>query len=126
MPAMPLNSVVFEADPEKNASVVVTQSKRSRLLKHWRQDIRIKHSDIILLMCSFLSGLCDSGAFNAWSCFVCMQTGTSILRFSSLQSVGELAWKNGTAHVELQAIPSSWDLVQQDSQFQSLMVGFAR
>ena len=101
MPAMPLNSVVFEADPEKNASVVVTQSKQSRLLKHWRQDIRIKHSDIILLMCSFLSGLCDSGAFNAWSCFVCMQTGTSILRFSSLQSVGELAWKNGTAHVEL-------------------------
>merc|ERR1711939_1105631 len=71
-------------------------------------------------MCSFLSGLCDSGAFNAWSCFVCMQTGTSILRFSSLQSVGELAWKNGTAHVELQAIPSSWDSVQQDYQFQSL------
>jgi uncharacterized membrane protein YoaK (UPF0700 family) len=78
MIAMSLSSVVFEADPEKNGSVVVTQSKRSRLIKHWRQDIRLKHSDIILLMCSFLSGLCDSGAFNAWSCFVCMQTGNTI------------------------------------------------
>lgn len=85
--------VVFEADPEKHVAPGVTESKATRLARHWRRDIRKDHSDIILLMCSFLSGFCDSGAFNAWSCFVCMQTGTSlhhsgIVRSTDKQSSG--------------------------------------
>jgi hypothetical protein len=53
-------------------------SRRSRLSTYLKQDICRRHSDLILLACSFISGLCDSGAFNAWSCFVSMQTGMSL------------------------------------------------
>ncbi|KAI0004394.1 hypothetical protein F4779DRAFT_621449 [Xylariaceae sp. FL0662B] len=63
-------------DLEKRGSVLA--SMRSNLSTHLKQDISRRHSDVVLLICSFISGLCDSGAFNAWSCFVSMQTGNTI------------------------------------------------
>jgi hypothetical protein len=51
-------------------------SKDDGLLVYLKQDVCKRHSDLVLLLCSFIAGLCDSGAFNAWSCFVSMQTGT--------------------------------------------------
>lgn len=33
------------------------------------------HSDIPMIICCLVSGLCDSSSYNAWSCFVSMQTG---------------------------------------------------
>ena len=74
---MPQEHMVTDVDLENNALGVVETSKRSCLINYSRQDVRAKHGDIVLLLCSFLSGLCDSGTFNAWSCFVCMQTGSS-------------------------------------------------
>lgn len=40
-----------------------------------RHDIDPAHSDAPILACCFVSGLCDSVAFNASSVFVSMQTG---------------------------------------------------
>ncbi|EXJ87150.1 hypothetical protein A1O3_04109 [Capronia epimyces CBS 606.96] len=69
---------VFEKDPETGSSDVLTRPRPSGLSGYLSQDIRLQHADMILLVCSFISGLCDSGAFNAWSCFVSMQTGNTI------------------------------------------------
>ncbi|KAH9217507.1 hypothetical protein DL95DRAFT_295180 [Leptodontidium sp. 2 PMI_412] len=35
-------------------------------------------SDIPMILCCLVSGLCDSSSYNAWSCFVSMQTGNTI------------------------------------------------
>ncbi|KAI9056210.1 hypothetical protein LZ554_001138 [Drepanopeziza brunnea f. sp. 'monogermtubi'] len=43
-----------------------------------KREIAIQHADIPILACCLVSGLCDSSAYNAWSCFVSMQTGNTI------------------------------------------------
>ena len=49
---------------------------------HWesassylRTEITLEHADIPIIACCLVSGLCDSSAYNAWQCFVSMQTG---------------------------------------------------
>ncbi|OTB01059.1 hypothetical protein M426DRAFT_225329 [Hypoxylon sp. CI-4A] len=70
------NDRYSDHDLEKGVQVAApTQNTLSTYLK---QGISRRHSDVILLICSFISGSCDSGAFNAWSCFVSMQTGNTI------------------------------------------------
>jgi hypothetical protein len=44
-------------------------------LAHLRTEISIEHADIPIIACCLVSGLCDSSAYNAWNCFVSMQTG---------------------------------------------------
>jgi hypothetical protein len=44
-------------------------------LAHLRTEISINHADIPIIACCLVSGLCDSSAYNAWTCFVSMQTG---------------------------------------------------
>src|SRR5699024_10517032 len=41
----------------------------------WFQSINPKHADLIALLLCFVTGLCDSSAYNAWTCFLAMQTG---------------------------------------------------
>lgn len=43
----------------------------------WSQSINPKHADLIALLLCFVTGLCDSSAYNAWTCFLAMQTGIS-------------------------------------------------
>lgn len=45
----------------------------------WSQSINPKYADLIALLLCFVTGLCDSSAYNAWTCFLAMQTGTSPL-----------------------------------------------
>lgn len=44
----------------------------------WSQSINPKHADLIALLLCFVTGLCDSSAYNAWTCFLAMQTGTPL------------------------------------------------
>ncbi|KAL4930890.1 YoaK family protein [Aspergillus undulatus] len=44
----------------------------------WTQSVSAKYTDLICLVCCFITGLCDSAAYNAWSCFLAMQTGNTI------------------------------------------------
>jgi hypothetical protein len=56
--------------------------KQSSVLQKWGQTLSTTHADLVCLLLCFLTGLCDSSAYNAWSCFLGMQTGMtqSILR----------------------------------------------
>ncbi|PSR77055.1 duf1275 domain-containing protein [Coniella lustricola] len=43
-----------------------------------RDEVDMAHTDVPVIACCFVSGLCDSVAFNASSVFVSMQTGNTI------------------------------------------------
>lgn len=49
-----------------------------RLRSHLRQEVTTDHADLIMLTCSFISGLVDSTIYNAYGTFVSMQTGNTI------------------------------------------------
>lgn len=51
--------------------------------QYLQTEIHLDHADIPIILCCLVSGLCDSSAYNAWTCFVSMQTGT--IYFSMLQ-----------------------------------------
>lgn len=55
-----------------------------------RHDIDPSHSDLPILLCSFVSGLCDSVAFNASNVFVSMQTGKFVSRICPQSGGGVL------------------------------------
>jgi hypothetical protein len=40
-------------------------------------DVSTRWADLVLMVCFFISGLVDSGAYNAYSCFVSMQVSRS-------------------------------------------------
>jgi hypothetical protein len=50
-------------------------SRTKSALQYLQAEISLKHADIPIIACCFVSGLCDSSAYNAWTCFVSMQTG---------------------------------------------------
>ncbi|KAJ5287908.1 hypothetical protein N7478_003594 [Penicillium angulare] len=56
--------------PEKRNQLGVAQ--------RWKQELSVNHADLVCLLLCFLTGLCDSSAYNAWSCFLGMQTGNTI------------------------------------------------
>lgn len=54
------------------------KSHLTRFRQHMAQDVHEDWADVVLLVLSFISGMVDSAVFNTWSCFVSMQTGTSL------------------------------------------------
>ncbi|KAK7962877.1 uncharacterized protein PG986_003702 [Apiospora aurea] len=52
--------------------------QKTSFLSGLRDDINIDYADIPICLCSLVSGLCDSTAFNASAVFVSMQTGNTI------------------------------------------------
>ncbi|CAG8909118.1 unnamed protein product [Penicillium egyptiacum] len=67
---------VGPAAPDLEASDV--PAKESSVTQRWKQNLTPTHADLICLLLTFLTGLCDSSAYNAWSCFLGMQTGNTI------------------------------------------------
>ena len=63
--------------PSKSAKKIPLPKKNylQQVLAHLRTEISIDHADIPIIACCLVSGLCDSSAYNAWTCFVSMQTG---------------------------------------------------
>lgn len=49
--------------------------KESSIAQRWKENLTPTHADLVCLLLTFLTGLCDSSAYNAWSCFLGMQTG---------------------------------------------------
>ncbi|CAN8098569.1 unnamed protein product [Discula destructiva] len=67
------------ASSDSSAMAHVPDERQKRAwLATLRDDIDPAHSDIPTIACCFVSGLCDSVAFNASSVFVSMQTGNTI------------------------------------------------
>ncbi|KAJ5759000.1 hypothetical protein N7520_006156 [Penicillium odoratum] len=64
--------------PDLEASPSPEMRKESTITRRWKQDLSPNHADLVCLLLCFLTGLCDSSAYNAWSCFLGMQTGNTI------------------------------------------------
>lgn len=68
---------------ESDASVsdidVHAKSTRKQALKHHLfAEVRLDHTDVLILICCLISGLVDSSIYNAYGTFVSMQTGNTI------------------------------------------------
>lgn len=78
------------ADPNHHPS-----KPQSPALKRFRANINKTYADIPICLCSMVSGLCDSVAFNASQVFVSMQTGNTVflaLGASHLPSTAPYLW----------------------------------
>ncbi|KAJ5675339.1 hypothetical protein N7462_008236 [Penicillium macrosclerotiorum] len=64
--------------PDLEASSPPAQPRQSGVAYRWKQTLDPTHADLVCLLLCFLTGLCDSSAYNAWSCFLGMQTGNTI------------------------------------------------
>jgi hypothetical protein len=70
---------------EEGSSDDIRKSQRSSVsafLQHARTEISIEYADLPIIACCLVSGLCDSSAYNSWSCFVSMQTGKTFPNLS--------------------------------------------
>lgn len=63
------------AVPDLEASSPPPKPRESTIGHRWKQSIDPANADLVCLLLCFLTGLCDSSAYNAWSCFLGMQTG---------------------------------------------------
>ncbi|KAJ5735287.1 uncharacterized protein N7483_000412 [Penicillium malachiteum] len=61
--------------PDDEVQLAPPLNRRSRLNKRWGETVDTNFTDLICLLLCLNTGLCDSCAFNAWSCFLAMQTG---------------------------------------------------
>ncbi|RHZ51951.1 hypothetical protein CDV55_103753 [Aspergillus turcosus] len=69
----------LEAHPQLGANGAQQPPKQRRTFaQRWTQSIDPTYADLICLLLSLTTGLCDSSAYNAWSCFLAMQTGNTI------------------------------------------------
>ncbi|TEY76373.1 hypothetical protein BOTCAL_0059g00020 [Botryotinia calthae] len=59
----------------------------TRANSHFGEEITLVHADLPMIACALVSGICDSSAYNAWTCFVSMQTGNTI--FLALGASGQ-------------------------------------
>ncbi|KAK3697798.1 hypothetical protein LTR37_017263 [Vermiconidia calcicola] len=50
----------------------------AKLKRYLNADIGTRWADMILVVCFFISGLIDAGAYNAYGCFSSMQTGNTV------------------------------------------------
>ncbi|OQE44941.1 hypothetical protein PENCOP_c002G04515 [Penicillium coprophilum] len=67
-----------EQPPAPDLEAPNAPAKQSTVAQRWKQNLTPTHADFVCLMLTFLTGLCDSSAYNAWSCFLGMQTGNTI------------------------------------------------
>lgn len=61
--------------PAQDLEAPDTVAKQSSVKQKLTQNLSTTHADLVCLLLCFLTGLCDSSAYNAWSCFLGMQTG---------------------------------------------------
>ncbi|PLB38060.1 YoaK family protein [Aspergillus candidus] len=54
------------------------EAHRPSRIHRWKQAVDPRNADLICLLLCLNTGLCDSAAYNAWSCFLAMQTGNTI------------------------------------------------
>lgn len=81
-----------------SSSVSVASNKQAKSFAQslgLREEVDKSHADTIVCTCSFVSGICDSVAFNASAVFVSMQTGNTVflaMGAASLPTHTPLLW----------------------------------
>jgi len=79
---------------------ITTFARRySSFMDYFNQEFAEAHTSIYLLVSFFTSGLIDSVAFNAWSCFVGMQTGMIYMGLPPLPTIYRCADHHSTCQV---------------------------
>ncbi|PYH38608.1 YoaK family protein [Aspergillus neoniger CBS 115656] len=63
---------------ESSTNTKSPQSQQTKV-RRLRETVDSNYADIICIILCFVTGLCDSSAFNAWSCFLAMQTGNTVV-----------------------------------------------
>ncbi len=58
-------------------AATIVEQPQSRLRRHFASKVNYHHTDYVLLLCWFTTGVLDSTIFNAYRTFVSMQTGQS-------------------------------------------------
>ncbi|KAK9776408.1 hypothetical protein AB5N19_13025 [Seiridium cardinale] len=86
-PILPTSNDTSTTASVHSATPNQTSTKSSFLARaRLREDVSLHYADIPVCLCSLVSGLCDSVAFNASSVFVSMQTGNTV--FLALGTAG--------------------------------------
>lgn len=86
----PSTALSMNAPAPASASASISPSEKTSSpsnVSYLATEVNISHVDIPLFACCLVSGLCDSSAYNAWTCFVSMQTGNTI--FLALGASGQ-------------------------------------
>ncbi|KAJ5463768.1 hypothetical protein N7475_008712 [Penicillium sp. IBT 31633x] len=87
-----------ETDPLLGNARPSTASRRSRLSKHFRQELNPAYGDLVLLFCYIITGLLDSSAVFIWGSFVSMQTGNTVYFGLGLVGTDDDRWiKSGVS-----------------------------
>ncbi|KAL2865174.1 YoaK family protein [Aspergillus lucknowensis] len=63
---------------EKEGDTLPGRKPPRSISSRWQESVSPRHADLICILLCFITGLCDSAAYNAWSCFLAMQTGNTI------------------------------------------------
>jgi Protein of unknown function (DUF1275) len=75
----------MQEPPESNGAPITlkpdgNESFPQRLKLRMQPEVDLRRTHLILICLFFVTGLVDSAAYNIWSCFVSMQTGTSYVK----------------------------------------------
>ena len=70
------NSTLRDEKQPSYLKMISLVSASTSMKGYLKDEVNGAHTSIYLLVSFFTSGLIDSVAFNAWACFVGMQTGT--------------------------------------------------
>lgn len=61
--------------PDVEANEPEARAPSGKMAKLWNEVVDPIHAEFVFLTCCLITGLCDGSAYNAWSCFISMQTG---------------------------------------------------
>ncbi|KAL1997559.1 hypothetical protein VTN02DRAFT_1508 [Thermoascus thermophilus] len=64
--------------PDVEANEPETRAPSGKMATLWNEVVDPIHAEFVFLTCCLITGLCDGSAYNAWSCFISMQTGHNI------------------------------------------------
>lgn len=62
-------------DNDNDDTLIKRQRLSSTFTQLWNESVDLQYTDLVCLVLCLVTGLCDSSAYNAWSCFLGMQTG---------------------------------------------------
>ena len=95
------------SSPARNGldrAVAARPTRRRAAARYWAAEVSRDGAIGPIIACCVVAGLCDSSAYNAWSCFVSMQTGNTI--FLALGASGQPAahpdgWRRSLVSIAL-------------------------
>ena len=96
-----------------NSSPPGPSTTLQKVKSHLSADVSTRWADLVLMVCFMVSGLVDSCAYNAYSCFVSMQVSFSIKKITNQHLTKTFTNNNSNR----QATQSSSPSVQMTSQF---------